>query len=316
MNRAFTFNQPKIIDRLNKEFVPFSGNTIELQTDYGAEYSGAKWFMPMSNQTQCHVQGQTTQGMYISGADGTAYCWKNTPGITATLRFMDEGLKAFKERPPKTIEIDEKELKEKFSRAPRESTSVIEVYSRVRPIPEGADSRNANIGRDYLWIYDDEIKEIAAAADRESDSFDLPEFLVARIVRYGLVDIIRGEPDYWESKEVRHAEFSATRISSDDAQATVGFHGKFGQATVLLLRGLEGHIDGQFTIDKKTNKVSHFRAYAKCEAWGASTWSTRGVPAGKFPLVFGMVDVNDAVSKDVPPGAVSRDRPYRHPTMK
>ena len=294
----------------------FSGDTIELQSDYGGEYPAVGWFMHMANQTNWRSQGDTAQGMYVAAADGTAYCWKNTPGISTTLRFMDRGLAAFRASPPKPVQIKDEQLKEEFTRSPKPDSSVIQIFSRIRPVPEGADSRNYNIGRDYLWIYKNEVEEIVDAAKRKPEGFSLPDYVVARIARYSLVDSIRGQPDFWDAGDVRVANFVAHRMpAGDDNQIRIGFRGIFKQTTTWYTRGLEGKIEGEFKIDGNTFKISRFRAYVNATAWGASAWSNRGVPKGRFPIVFAMVEANDALSKDVPPGAVSRNMIYRHPEI-
>ena len=266
----------------------------------------------MAKQTGYKVQGDTMQGMYIAGADGTAYCWKNTPGISATLRFMDKGLEGFKARPPARIEIAEAQKTAAFSRAPKPTTSLIYVVSRVRPIPEGCDSRNRNIGKDYLWIYPEEVDAIVdTAVDRET--FSLPTTLVARIVRYNLLDLIRGEPDYWEVREIKKAEFTVKRGATVDGKQSFTFNANFAMSTLWLTRGVEGTMEGEFTVDMAASKITRWRAYAKTQAWGAGRFTYRGVPKNKFPLIFAMTETDEQVAKDIPPSAVSRRSNYKVP---
>ena len=285
-----------------------------MQKEYNVEaYDAGLWFTGMSAQTNCRVQGNTTQGMYIAGADGTAYCWKNTPGISDTLRFMDKGLIVFKKHPPQKVEINKADVDKPFSTAPKPFTSVIAVYSRVRPIPAGADRRNRNVGRDYLWISRDEVREMLDAARDDGHALVLPATLVARLCRFALVDSIRGEPDFWDAKEIKKAAFVLKKIDSKDTQIRFSFNGDFSSRTAWYLHGIDGHIDGEFTLDGATEMVSTFRAYAKCKAWGSSEWSTRGVPQMPFSLVFGFCDEKDPAARAIPPAALSRHQDYASP---
>jgi hypothetical protein len=264
----------------------------------------------MAATTGYKVQGETTQGMYIAGADGTAYAWKNTPGVSDTVRFMQKGLADFKAKPPAKVEISERAP---LKYAPRETTSVLSVISRVRPVPPDADGRNFNIGRDYLWFYQDELKEILAAPD---DKLQFPNSFVARLCRYALVDNIRGEPDLWEENEARKADFKLTRTGAKDGLQSFTFSGAVKMTTDWLLLGVEGKIDGEFSVDEANAKIVRFRAYAKCEAWGAPKESYRGLPKGRFPLVFAFMEDNSPLARDVAPAAVTRHKQYLNPTLK
>lgn len=310
LNRAFTFNNSKIVAKLKESFIPYAGNTAELQRLYRSEYDVADWFEKMSDQTKFAVQGETRQGMYIAGADGTAYGWKNTPGISDTLRFMDRGLKEFERKPPGKIEIAQKEIDQPFAKAPKPFTSVIAVYSRVRPVPEGSDNRNHNLGRDYFWIARDEVREMLAAQTPE-----LPQALIARMVRYVLVDNIRGEPAYWEPKEIQRADFSLKRVESDDGHHSFRFRGEVDCHTFWLTRGIKGVIEGEFVLDEVTGMVNRFRAYSKCSAWGTSEWAARGMPRQVFTLVFGMKEEHDPILREIPPSALSRKQEYSTPNI-
>lgn len=299
-----------MIKLLNEQFVPFAGNTAEYQLNYGADGDAAKWYSAMTEKTGYKVQGETTQGMYIAGADGTAYAWKNTPGVSDTIRFMQKGIADFKAKPPQKVEISEPPP-QKF--APRATTSVLSVISRVRPVPPDADGRNYNIGRDYLWMYQAEIKEMLAATP---ETLRLPNSFIARLCRYNFLDLIRGEPDIWEENDVRKADFKVTRTGSKDGVQSFALTGTFKMNTDWMMLGLEGQIDGEFSVDEASARIVRFRAYAKCEGWGAPKFGYRGVPKGRFPLVFAIMDDDSKLAHDVAPSAITRHQEYLNPKVK
>src|SRR5437868_5918567 len=156
--------------------------------------------MRMADQTDWRKQeGNTVQGFYVAAADGTAYGWFNDRDVPEVTAFMNRALARFRAHPPPAVEIPAADRVASIS-TPDPTTSIVRVFTRIRPLPEGADSLNAGVGRDHLWIYADEVREMLAAGAGE---FPLPRALAARIARFHLVDNVRGEPEMWEPDQVR-----------------------------------------------------------------------------------------------------------------
>lgn len=315
MDRAFTFRNPKIIQRLCDDFIPYAGNVEELQPQLGySEFACQQWYMNMATQSKAlSMQGATTQGTYIAGADGTVYSWKNASGISAQLHFMEQGMKAFKEHPPAQVAIPETALQAAFTRPPRSSTSVVAIYSRIRPLPACADSRNRDLGRDYLWIYQDEVRQILRESEKFKVNQKIPQTLAYRIARYHFIDIVRGQPIFWQYSEVTKADFTLKKVSEAPEHPQFTFEGAIECHSSSGESGIRGTISGKFTIDELSEKIVTFRAYGKSEAWGASEYTKMGAPKDHFPLVFGFIETTDENSQVTPPGAVAQSQHYRHP---
>lgn len=257
---------------------------------------------------QPHDEGNTAQGFYIVGADGKFYGWNNTHYIPEVIRFMDSALNSFRRNPPKDVEIASTVLNDQYSTRLDPSTSVVRIYTRIRPIPAGCDELNRGIGRDQLWIYSDDVEEILRRS-QESVTFMLPENLVGRIVRFHLIDNVRGEPDEWQPAEVKTAKFTAQLVGRDSRTKRFAFTGAYAQVTKKTNRGQQGNLQG--TFDVIDNKIANFRAFGQAVAWGESRF-TPGAPQGKFGLVFAMVSTQDQVVQSIPPQAVWEDGEYYH----
>lgn len=258
--------------------------------------------------------GNTAQGFYIVDASGTFFGWINDHEPRQVLDFLNEGLISYKQRPPDAVQIGPSAANEPFSVMPDPTTSVVRVFTRIRPVPPGADDLNNGIGRDHLWILAEEIKAIKDASHDDGKPFPLPPSLTARMVRFHLVDNVRGEPDMWEKKELKESSFTAKLLKQTATAKTYEMQGVFRQQTANNKRGVEGKIDGQFEIDPQAGKISRLRAFGQASAWGASTF-TPGAPAGRFHMVIAMVDADDAITKVVPPQAMYSDwqEGYLHP---
>ncbi len=248
-------------------------------------------------------EGNTAQGLYIVGADGKLYGWINNHNVDEVRKFLERGITAFRTDPSKSVLISQAQLNEKFSMAPELSTSVVRIFTRIRPVPAGSDVLNNGVGRDHLWILHNEVEEIGAQAHDDGKPFSLPSQLVARLVRYHLIDNVRGEPDMWKGDEIVKSNFSAKRISATASSRLYELRGEFAQKKKDNKRGSEGNIFGRFEISNNEPKITNFRAYAQMQAWGVSRF-TPGAPPGTFPMVAAMVETNDEVSKVVPPQAM------------
>lgn len=294
----------------------------ELQHGHSHSHDWFGRLVDRTNDPELRVQlkahddgGDTAQGLYVAGPDGTSYGWYNgwrhTPEL---LQFLQDSLSKYKSSPPRLVQIAGAGLVQSSVLAPAASTMVVRVFSRIRPLPENADPLNESIGRDHLWLLADEARAILNQPDQHA--VEIPPTLLARMTRYHLIDNVRGEPDAWEANEVAAADWRATIIGQTDSTNTYNFTGSFAMKDSGANRGYTGRISGQFDIDRRQRKFGRFRAIANGYAWGAGRF-TLNPPGGRFPLIIGMLDVNDAVSRAVPPEFIGEDwtDDYLHPEI-
>jgi hypothetical protein len=255
-----------------------------------------------------------SQGMYIVGPDGKSYAYANDHDPSDIKKTMDLGLQRYKASPPSQVSISAKEIETPYAISPAKTTSVVRVYSRIRPVPKGCSWLNNGPGRDFLWIYQDEVKKMLTAKPN-GGTIKIPASLALRIARYHLMDNIRGTPDMWAASEVKNALFTARIVRDSANERSLAFSGSFKMAANSGKRGYEGTIDGEIAINTEKVEVARFRAYASGKAYGDGTY-TPNAPKGAFNLVVAMIEARDAVARVVPPEAVStenRDLAYHHP---
>jgi hypothetical protein len=232
--------------------------------------------------------GQTSQGFYVVAADGTAYGFNNNRSIDRVLGFMTDGLKKYRANPPDVTEVP---TLEHMRFAPPAGASVLRVYSRILPAPEGCNESNKNLQRDHLWILAEEAKALRSGA--------VPESLRLRILRFTLVDAVRGEPDFWSS-----AQIESERLTTIEREGTYTVQGAFAMKSAR--QSLKGTLQLALTFDG--DKVASAKGYADCVASGSGTW-TPGAPEGEFPLKFAFV-LAPATKDTVPPQAAMFGREY------
>src|SRR5262245_46634252 len=78
---------------------------------------------------------QDAQGFYVLGPDGTPYGWVNDADPADVLRFMDAGLRRWREHPPAAVRVSDREVAAPWTTTPSPETQVVRVYARIRPLP-------------------------------------------------------------------------------------------------------------------------------------------------------------------------------------
>jgi hypothetical protein len=268
------------------------------------------------------TKGITSQGFYVAAPDGKGYGFNNNRSVERVNWFMDNAVKKMKDNPPQIVEIPQSEIDAPFARSPGEGTSVLRIFSRIRPVPAGSHKSNNTVARDHIWIYPHEstemwkLTEVSAAEPRR-----LPSAVLGRLLRFHLVDNVRGEPDFWKPSEIRKADFKASLFGrSNSNMRGLRFEGTYEMQSADGKRGMSGNLEGVIWLTKRSSEpkvyvVDSFKAYGEATAWGAGTY-TPNPPAGKFPMVFAIVQVNDAASKVVTPQAATWAGEYENPGLK
>lgn len=295
-----------MIERLRRDFIPVAGNLRELQ---GPQTPVATWFVSLARKMNYRVdKGEEADGYYVFGPDGTPYAFTDWQSAEKVVEVLDEGLNEARKHPagmlppldtpPAPIRVET-------------GTSVLRSFARIRPVPEGANPINGSIGRDHIWVFPEEIA--ALLAHGVGDEFDLPSTLTARLVRFHLIDNVRGEPDMWTRSEIRRASFRVRVVAEEGTKRRFTLMGSFAQEIANGERGQSGELEAEFSIDAATRKIVRFRGYSSGQAWGSAigTKCTELAPAGKYPLLIAFVETDDPVSQTVPPQAASLGGEYR-----
>lgn len=244
-------------------------------------------------------QSKDPQGMYIFGADGTPYGFCNDHDPADIQQLMDLSLKRFKATPPKPAEITEAEKKAPWSVMPPPTAQILQVFARIPSPPETSSRLNNGVGRDFCWIYENELREVAklAAAGKE---FPLPVTIARRIARFHLVDGVRGTPNMWDSKEIKKLSLNAKPVGA----GKLTLSGEFALRTRSGRRGFAGKIEGTITFDLETAAWTRVRLLADGTAFGAGTY-TPNQPKKPYRLLVGLLETKLPEALVVPPEEVA-----------
>ena len=306
-------NDPRIAKSISEEFIPVSAGIERLQPSrYGnPESDSSRWFEPMAKSAlqefmppEWWEQFHTYQGMYVVSPDGQCYDYRVAWQLPAEkyLGILERALQKYAARQPIRISISGNIEKHSLSPAPGPSTTVLRVFSRIRPLPTGCDDANRGIGRDHMWVFEDEVRELLAAArEAEGESFSMPSPITARFVRFHLLDAVRNASPAFSENDVKVAAFVVQSVAESDGKSFT-FSGQYESEGKTEKNeqsfGMRGWLRGEFRVDAVNHRIDRFRAYGEAIASGRNNG---GAPDGDYPIVFAVVDAYDQVGKAVPP---------------
>ena len=265
----------------------------------------------------------TYQGIYVVGADGTCYDYKIVWNLSKQkfLEALAEARKKYADNPPGRVAVSDDSITAAEPAGPEPSTSVLRVFSRIRPLPEGCHELNRGIGRDHIWIFEDELRELIRAAEQAGEEpFPLPRRITGRLVRFHLLDVVRNTSQSFAENDVRQADFTARVVASGADRTRFALAGHYDSEGAVEGNGqpfgMRGWLRGEFEVDHIQSRITDFRAYGEATAFGQTQTEA---PTGKYAVVFALVRADDDVARSVPPlyHAISPVwRPiYRNPSL-
>lgn len=269
------------------------------------------------NRIQNFYQKGITQGHYAFDATGRSLGGTNSrsnniddPTPTAPLlNMLANAKRKFDTAPPAAIDLPP--WKQLGRPRPPEGTTVIQMYTRILPLPPGCLPRNARLGRDTLWILPHEIDELRGGRAARS--------LWARILRFSLNDNVRSFPQLWNPEDVEYADFEITS-SREGGFTRFTIDGRFqmkspyverpwvdaaGNAKVYTQEpaGYEGRLVGEIVYDDRKHNLADLHFLADGRAWGKKT-NADGEPNGKYPLQIAFVMSSDPLAAEITPRAL------------
>lgn len=311
--RALVFSHPRVIELVKRSFVPYAGDQwyLHRQKDADGEFF---WKVAQQGHNRELDRDSTRQGLYVAAPDGALLASDPfRPSANQFLALLQTGLQRWAARAP-VAPAGPGAADRQFVRTPPAGSLVLEVFTRIpdRPAPEGRRwSPNDAVARDFAWVLPDEWRGLNPVFRQRGARQPAPRSLLMRLVRFHLLDNVRGEAPPWAPDDVRAATLDA--VVEDTASDRLRLQGTVRlQALGRLPRGYDARLQGEVTLDRGSRTVRQFDLLAWGEAWGDGPY-TRGAPAGRFPLAVAFSLRPTANGAAVPPHG-SRDRDaYLHP---
>lgn len=287
IDRESIFSDEQIVAMLKEDFIPLA---VDQHLERRRRDEEGDFFRKVLEQAGRRPDGRA-QGLYMFTASGNLLGFSNTLSGTAAKRLMRSSLAKFD--PNETIpEIDANPKRDaRWSFEPPEGVTIIEVTSKViggfqlSGRRTGLQSITAEaLGRDRMWITEEEVRELAAG--------NMPRSVQVRIARFHLVDNTRGEPFFWGSGDVRDLEMKL------DGEILVG------KVRLESGRGDRGYTaDVRGVVKVEDGKLAKFDLVALGAFGGRAAVTDRAAP-DEYPLAvtFRVSDLKCEASR-VAPGA-------------
>ena len=301
------FSNEKIIKWMKEDFIPVAINVNYLQSKKDRE---GLLFRKIAEQG--HYAGRTKptgtrQGFYIATIDGALLASGNNHSAIKVMQLMQKGLNGWKR--------GKKNQAGKFSSPaakPAQDRSVafpaggliLRQAVRDLPRPDQPHHKTNKHNFDHVWMTAEEIKAFAPSKQKRGFSYAIPEKIVRRLIRWHLIDQVKGESTPWGKANIVDASINATvtqvknlkpesrlvRIKlNGNAKCVAAASGKvnpYGNFKVDKERGIEAVIKGWLTYDTRTETFTEFDMLALGERWGATTYNFRQDDLERSPIGF------------------------------
>ena len=285
--RRLVFSNPEIIRILKENFITYAGDQWYLNRQEDAD-GAFFWKVMDQGHLKSAPRNSTRQGVYACTSDGRHLGSRGFhPYPERTLELLRSALQQWNAGPKHAVLSESPARPDaRYDRKPPEGGLILNVFTRI-PIPQepGKWTPNNATGRDHMWITRDEMKLLIPQSWRKGASVAIPKAVAERLVRYHLVDNVRGEPNHWDQAEV--TESSLKLEVENPGTHTLRLSGTARMKTADGRRGYDTRVQGHLTCNPAMDRFSRFDVISWGEAWGSGTY-TEGAPPGRFPLVIAL----------------------------
>jgi hypothetical protein len=306
--RALVFSNPKIVRLLQTVFVPYAGDQwyLHRRQDTAGEFF---WRVAQQGHNRDRPLDETRQGVYAAAPDGTMLGSINSWSPERTLAMLEGAMTRWRQLPKETpVPTLTGAADERFVREPPAGGLILNVFTRIPlpPPPGQAWTPNMATGRDHMWLTRDEWRSLLPREWKPGARYPLPRAVAERLVRFHLLDDVRGEPSMWEAgRDVRQADLwlrvedAAARHLHLEGTARMQSPANGGGTE----RGYDARVQGTLVYDPKADRFTRFDLLAWGEAWGEGRY-TGGPPKGRFPLVIALSLAGNSPADRVPPQGI------------
>ncbi len=275
---------------LAEEFVPAADEVWRLQRGTDAD---CRFFQRMVNGGELVTDGDSRQGIWVCAASGRLLASINSRDPDRVLATLRRGLAAWSSLPESErhlaegVEIDPEH---RWEDSYPEGGLVLERIARDL-VDEGTPEceRSARWNRDFAWFTRAEARAWLPADPRPGDERAVPADSARRLVRFHLVDNVRGQTLPYAEDEVREAELLiavVSRVGSTVELALRGSTDAVAAGTWLLgenlweprrefARGIATRLRGRATYDLEREAFTRFELVAIGRRFGRSQFNHR-----------------------------------------
>jgi hypothetical protein len=298
--RALVFSNPEVVKLAGTQFVPYAGDQwyLHRQKDAAGTFF---WKVAQQGHNKDLPEDATRQGIYVATPGGQLLRSDHFhPSAERMVQLLQDALKRWAELPKEDVKLASAgEADTRFTRTPPAGGLILNAYTRI-PMECGQTwSPNDATGRDHVWLTREEWRSLLPARWETGLRYPVPAAVAQRLVRFHLVDNVRGEAVMWAPEQVREATMEL--VVEDAAAGRLRLEGT-ARMQATEARGYDARLQGALAFDRKGERFTRFDLLSWGEAWGEGPY-TRGAPKGKFPLMVAFSLAGSTPADQVPPQA-------------
>jgi len=278
------------------QFVPVADEVGRLQRGDDAECELFRGFCEQGHYGGRTQPSATRQGIYAIAPSGAFLASCNTRDAAVVARMLDEALARWREL-PEAERYPDAELLERLravrrpeDRAPRDGL-VLTVTSRDLPRATAAPGWKANAwNRDFAWFDRAQARAFLPESIATGVEHEVPAAMVERLVRFHLVDNVRGQTPPHRKEDVREARLTVRVEAVEDGRAELTLRGRSlverrgawpvdgfadRRAPAEPELGLRTELSGQATFDVGAGRFVKFELVAAGTRWGGTQFNGR-----------------------------------------
>ncbi|MCZ6636025.1 MAG: hypothetical protein O7G87_21725 [bacterium] len=341
VRRARTYSDPRVIDLLNEKFVPAAININGLQRqddEEGRFFRLISWqgrykksFEEAMRQRFQTDHGLCHQGQFVTTVEGELLGSRHTADVEQLLDMLHQALENWETRSTQrgVTEMDAVERDERFVWEYPEDGLVLHIgcCDLPRAVDRREPERRNDHNQDFLWMTQEEMLAIVPEGVETGDRFPLPESVHWRLVRYHLLDSVRGETNAWPVEAPRDItiELEATAVDEDRVELEIHGSGTLSQlgdwcigaprqsvyqreemCCLIQERGFDTELLGYATLDRRTKRFTAFDLLAVGTRWGGTRYNVRSNDTEPAPLGIAMTIAGTETLDRTPPHASPR----------
>jgi hypothetical protein len=319
--RELVFSDPVVIRTVSERFVPVADDVSRLQA---SDDEVSRFFRRVA--VQGHMKGRSRpenshQGIYAFTVDGTALATGNPLRADRTLELLAIALAAWDRRDgseslarPSTLPRDQ------ATDFPEPGGAVLRMAARDLPRPGGLPPGNERYATqwnfDHAWLRPEDVRALLPERLEVGATRDVPADLLARIARFHLRDIVRGEPRIWGPEAIERVGLTTRAIAVYSDRATLAMEGAVVLRERVAFRDahtaddwafdnvLDAMIAGEAVWNSTEGRFERFDLLVAGQRSGAHRYNVRTIDPGPAPIGFAFELAGDAPWERTAPHAL------------
>ncbi len=262
-----------------------------------------KLFMKFAVQGHYGAGPKTKQGIYAVTPSGLLLGALNSNNPARVIAMLEGALKKWAQTPIKSRYLSSDPAKAKvpqrLAKYPADGL-VLKVISRDLPTatrPRGWKGVAWNV--QYAWFRQSEVRQWLPARIEKGALHDVPRALVERLVRFHLIDNVRGQTLSYKKSEIKQAVLATQVTRIRRGMIYLRLRGE--SETKSGSRGFKAKLFGTARYDTRKQRFVSFKLVAKGIRTGATRYNFRQGDLGPAPLGIAFVLGRDIPQEHVVP---------------